>query len=126
MQICIFEDEQHINFYPLTYSRPVYDLVCGIYSLRQKIAREFLAEKTTFHCRKYLEDTVKLQNPDFDVNFIKDDSCLFINGRVKVDENFSEQINVNSPDNCAFVNRNEIIAFKLSGSNLQKIKNNFP
>jgi UDP-N-acetylglucosamine diphosphorylase/glucosamine-1-phosphate N-acetyltransferase len=126
MQICIFEDEQHINFYPLTYSRPVYDLVCGIYSLRQKITREFPTLKIVFHCRKYLEDTVKIQNPDFDVNFIKDDSCLFINGSIKVDENFSEQINLDSQDNCTFINGNEIIAFKLSGSNLQKIKNNFP
>ena len=126
MQICIFEDEKHINFYPLTYSRPVYDLVCGIKSLRQKLFKEFSGQKISLHCRKYLEDTVKLQNPDLDVNLINDDSCLFINGRVKVDENFSEQLNVDSSDNCIFLNGNEIIALKLSGVNLEKVNSNFP
>jgi UDP-N-acetylglucosamine diphosphorylase/glucosamine-1-phosphate N-acetyltransferase len=124
--ICIFEDEQHINFYPLTYSRTVYDLVCGIKSLRQKISREFSSEKITLHCRNYLKDTVKLQNPDVDVNFIKDDSCLFINGRAIVDEKFSEMVKVEGLDDCVFINGNEIIAFKLSGPNLEKVKNNFP
>jgi UDP-N-acetylglucosamine diphosphorylase/glucosamine-1-phosphate N-acetyltransferase len=126
MQICIFEDEQHINFYPLTYSRPVYDLVCGIKSLRQKITRQFPGEKISLHCWKYLEESVKLQNPDLDVNLLNDDSCLFINGRVKVDENFSEQVKCEESDNCVFINGNEIIAFKLSGANLEKIKSDFP
>jgi UDP-N-acetylglucosamine diphosphorylase/glucosamine-1-phosphate N-acetyltransferase len=126
MQICIFEDDKHINFYPLTFSRPVYDLVCGIKSLRQKISKEFSAGKISLHCRKNLEDTVKIQNPDLEVNQIRDDSCLFINGRVKVDEKFSEQVNVNRPDDCVFINGNEIIAFKLSGANLKNVKNSLP
>ena len=126
MQICIFEDTKYINFYPLTYSRPVYELVCGIKSLRQKITRQFPGEKILLHCRKYLEESVKLQLPDVDVNLVNDDSCLFINGRVKVDEIFSEQVKGKKSDDCVFINGNEIIAFKLSGANLKKIKSDFP
>jgi len=115
MQICIFEDDQHINFYPLTYSRPVYNLVCGIKSLRKKLSKEFAGEKIALHCRKYLEDTVILQNPDLDVNFINDESCLFINGRVIVEANLSELLDPHNSDDCIFKNGDNIIAIKLSG-----------
>lgn len=126
MQICIFEDEKYVNFYPLVYARPVYDLVCGIKSLSEKISREFPGEKITLHCRKYLEDTVKLQNPDLDVNLINDDPCLFINGRVIVETNLGEMLNPQRLDDCVLKNGNNLIAIKLSGSNLLKIKNNVP
>lgn len=126
MQICIFEDDQNVNFYPLTYSRPVYDLVCGIKSLRQKIIKMFPNKKVSVHCRKYLEDTVKLQNPGMPVNRLDDESCLFINGRIVVEANLAELFNQQRSDDCVFNNENNLIAIKLSGQNLLKFKNNMP
>ena len=126
MQICIFEDDQYVNFYPLVYSRPVYDLVCGIKSLREKISKEFVGEKIALHCRKYLEDIVKLQNPDLDVNIINDESCLFINGRIIVEANLAELLDLHKSDDCVIKSGNNIIAIKLSGSNLLNINNNMP
>ena len=63
MQICIFEDEQHLNFEPLIYSRPVFDLVCGMTTLKEKIIRAFPKEKITLKCRNYLEPFVEEENP---------------------------------------------------------------
>ena len=90
MQICIFEDEKHSNFYPLSYTRPVYELVCGINTLREKIIRDIPGVNISLHCRKYLEETLKYQYPDVDINKINDNSCLFINGRVLASEHLAE------------------------------------
>ncbi len=71
MQICIFEDEQYLNFEPLIYSRPVYDLVCGMTTLKEKIIRAFPKEKIVLKCRPYLESFVKAENPKCKVNQLK-------------------------------------------------------
>ncbi len=63
MQIVIFEDEKYINFEPLIYYRPVYELVCGASTLREKIERAYPNLKIVLHCRKYLEEMLKSQNP---------------------------------------------------------------
>jgi UDP-N-acetylglucosamine diphosphorylase/glucosamine-1-phosphate N-acetyltransferase len=126
MQICIFEDDQYVNFYPLTYSRPVYDLVCGIKSLKEKISKLFPDKNVGVHCRRYLEDVVKLQNPGLNVNHFDDESCLFINGRVKVEPNLAELLNEQKSEDCFYKNEINLVALKLSGPNLLKIKNNIP
>ena len=124
MQICIFEDDQCVNFYPLTYSRPVYDLVCGIKSLREKINKLFPDKKVSVHCRKYLEDVVKLQNPGLNVNYLDDEPCLLINGRVMVESNLAELLIQQRSEDLVFKNEKNLIAMKISGSNLLKFKNN--
>jgi len=121
MQICIFEDEKYSNFYPLSYTRPVYELVCGINTLREKIIRDISSVNVSLHCRKYLEETLKNQYPDVDINNINDDSCLFINGRVLASEYLSEIITEN-PEDCIYKSGNEIVAVKLSNENLTNIK----
>ena len=43
MQLCIFEDVYCDRFAPLIYYRPVYDLICGANSIREKILRAYPA-----------------------------------------------------------------------------------
>ncbi len=124
MQICIFEDEKYSNFYPLSYTRPVYELVCGINTLREKIIRDIPGVNISLHCRKYLEETLKNQYPDIDINKINDDSCLFVNGRVLASDYLSEIITEDSED-CIYKSGDEIAAVKLSKENLTIIKSNF-
>lgn len=125
MQICIFEDEKYSNFYPISYTRPVYELVCGVNTLREKIIRDLPEISVSLHCRKYLEDTLKDQYPDVDVNDIKGNACLFVNGRV-LSSQFINEIADEESEDCIFKNGNEIIAVKLSADNLSKMKNNWP
>ena len=82
MPICIFEDEQYLNFEPLIYSRPVFDLVCGMTTLKEKIIRAFPKEKFVLKCRNYLEPFVKTENPKLKVNQLDKDNYLFVNGRI--------------------------------------------
>ena len=125
MQICIFEDEKYSNFYPLTYSRPVYELVCGINTLREKIVREFPGYRFSLHCRKYLEETLKIRYPDLDVNKINDDSCLFINGRIISLGKLLEMFSAEESEDCIYKCGDEIIALKLSKGNLIEFKKEF-
>ena len=124
MQICIYEDEKYSNFYPLSYTRPVYELVCGINTLREKILRVSSGVNVSLHCRKYLEATLKHQYPDLDINIIKDNSYLFINGRVLASEDLAEIVLADSED-CIYKSGDEIAAVKLSKDNLTKIKHNY-
>ncbi len=57
--ICNFEDETVDRFFPLTRTRAVYDLRCGIHQLKEKIWREFPASKVHLRCRDYLTEVVR-------------------------------------------------------------------
>jgi UDP-N-acetylglucosamine diphosphorylase/glucosamine-1-phosphate N-acetyltransferase len=120
MQICIFEDTNYSNFEPMVFSRPVYDLFCGIDSLKEKIVRSYGEVKVSLHCRPYLTEIVQHYNPDYLVNKIEDSECLFINGRLLAPENLSELLPLMPAEDKVYVNEETVIAAYLSGSNLQK------
>ncbi|MGD8305214.1 MAG: GlmU family protein [Ignavibacteria bacterium] len=121
MHLCIFEDKKYSDFFPLTYSRPVYDLVCGGTRLREKIIREFPDRKYSLHCRKYLEDIVKNQNPGIEVNTVNSNSCLFINGRINPSTGFGKLFS-EEDDDCIYKTGKVIAAVKLSGSALESFE----
>jgi UDP-N-acetylglucosamine diphosphorylase/glucosamine-1-phosphate N-acetyltransferase len=79
--LCIFEDEHSTRLNPLTLTRPVYELRCGISLLREKIARRFSGGRLHLFCRSYLAEVVRESLPDVPVNQKPDAPCLFINGR---------------------------------------------
>ncbi|NNG28214.1 MAG: hypothetical protein HKM87_11845, partial [Ignavibacteriaceae bacterium] len=123
MQIAIFEDEKHINFEPLIYYRPVYELVCGGSSLREKIERTYPNSKVVLHCRKYLEELVKSQNPSNEVNNFTDDEALFINGRIIAPENLAEIISPKLKEDKVFNSNGTVVVAKISGDKLKNILN---
>ena len=57
--ICIFEDDRSENLLPLVYLRPVFELRCGISSLREKIERAYPHLRVHLVCRRYLTDIIK-------------------------------------------------------------------
>jgi UDP-N-acetylglucosamine diphosphorylase/glucosamine-1-phosphate N-acetyltransferase len=123
MQIVLFEDEKHINFEPLIYYRPVYELVCGANTLREKIERAYPGLKVVLHCRKYLEELLKSQNPSIEVNNFSDDEVLFINGRVVAPENLSEIISSTLTEDKVFKSNGTVVSARVSGDRLTKILN---
>ena len=80
--ICIFEDSAYQNFLPLAYSRPVYELRCGIYSFLERIILQYPDTEINLFCREYLKSVLAESYPH-SVNKIKSNNevCLFINGR---------------------------------------------
>jgi len=84
LRLCIFEDGRFSDLYPLTYTRPVFDLRCGRTRLYEKIARLFPGVVTTFFMRDYLEPLFKDRLEGAvtnDLDAIRGDDVLFVNGR---------------------------------------------
>ncbi len=121
MHICIFEDKQSDNFYPLSLSHPVYDLLCGMKTLKEKILRYFPEVSYTLFCREYLADTVKLNNPGIEVNKLEDDNYLFINGRVLLNEDLFNILHKNSQEKI-FLQNDMLAAARINAETVRKIK----
>jgi len=84
--ICVFEDHHYSKLYPLSLTRPVFDLRCGILTLREKIDRHFPGNPKILFCRNYLKDVLQRENPTMPVNKVDAEACLFINGRIIADD----------------------------------------
>ena len=124
MQICIFEDIYFDRLEPLIYSRPAYDLVCGMNMLREKIARYYPGITVSFHTRAYLSAFLQTKYPDIKVNIIEEDDCLFINGRLVANKEITEVINPKDTTNKLFLSGDTIAAARVSGKKLKEIKEN--
>ena len=92
MKVCIFEDEKVTLLYPLSLTRPAFELKCGHGSLREKILRLFPGARVSYSVREYLAGSFKEKSGATSVNSLSDiptDDCLFINGRwLVLDEKF--------------------------------------
>jgi UDP-N-acetylglucosamine diphosphorylase/glucosamine-1-phosphate N-acetyltransferase len=121
MPICIFEDEQYLNFEPLIYSRPIYDLVCGMNTLKEKITRAFPKEKFVLKCRPYLESFVKEENPKYKVNQFDEDAYLFINGRIIAPANLKNILKVKSNEEKVFISKGIVAAVQLSRKRIEAL-----
>jgi UDP-N-acetylglucosamine diphosphorylase/glucosamine-1-phosphate N-acetyltransferase len=120
--ICIFEGINYKRLLPLVYTRPEYDLRCGILTLREKIINSFPNTPISLHCRGYLTETMRENNPGIPINEIIGNSCLFVNGRVLADRTFAEKIKLDG-DDILYINADQIVAARVSGSKLDIIKN---
>ncbi|GJQ63796.1 MAG: hypothetical protein SCALA702_28490 [Melioribacteraceae bacterium] len=119
--ICIFEGIYFNRLLPLAYLRPVYDLRCGILSLRGKIERYYSQVPITLHCRNYMADYMELKHPEHKVNVLQSDNVLFINGRVIVDEEFSRKISLEGPEKL-YMCGETVVAARVSGEKLEELK----
>lgn len=122
MQICIFEDIEFSNLEPLIFNRPVYDLLCGTSTLKEKILRSYGNVNYSLHTRPYLKALVEQQNPGIPVNQISEDYCLFINGRIVAPKNLAEILPLIETEDKVFVNEETVVAAYLSGERLRKRK----
>ena len=120
-RICIFEGIYYTRLLPLVYFRPVYDLRCGIFTLREKIKHYFPGIPISLHCRSYLLETLRQKNIENEINKISGKNCLFINGRVLVDSDFVKQIDMEK-QNILYVNGDSIVAALVSGVKLDSLK----
>ncbi len=122
--ICIFEDPQYVKLLPLVYTRPVYDLRCGILTLREKIQRACSKANIALLCRPYLADVVKQQNSNVQVNEVHATNCLLINGRVIADEQFAKKIPLKGKD-AVYISGNTVVAVRMSAGGHVSMKHDF-
>ena len=121
-QLCIFEDNHYTRLLPLVYFRPVYNLKCGIFSLREKIQRAYGNMPVSIHCRSYLSAYMRLRNPGLSVNSVTEKMCLFLNGRVVAGKNLARMIPLEGPVNSLYTNGNDVVAARVGGAKLQQLK----
>lgn len=121
--ICLFEDSGFSNLLPLVYLRPVYDLNCGILSIREKVERNFPKAETILHARNYLNKVLDERDPN-NRNFESITGIVtYINGRLIADKNIANKItklNVGE----ALVKENSVVAVKLNYPDAQKYFDN--
>ena len=117
MHICIYEDPGCNNLLPMVYMRPVYDLFCGMVSLREKLIRNFPKASITLHTRSVLENVVRDRYPDCLVNDFPAElkEIVFINGRTLLS---SETVLNKLGKNQSFTINNKVVAARLSGDQL--------
>jgi UDP-N-acetylglucosamine diphosphorylase/glucosamine-1-phosphate N-acetyltransferase len=89
--------------------------------LREKVQHYFPNTPVSLHCRQYLSDLVKQQNPGLAVNNIIGKSCLFLNGRVIADSKLAQQLSTDI--DTLFIKGDTIIAARVSDSKLVSLKN---
>jgi len=126
-KLFIFEDDKFSHFYPLTYNRPVYELLCGISKIREKIAGYFSNPEITLLCRDFLAPVLAektkgcgIKINDFEV--ADADEIILVNGRVLPDENFKKEIP--EKESLLFHNENLVIG-KVSGNMFKKNSEGF-
>ncbi|MFC1670560.1 putative sugar nucleotidyl transferase [Spirochaetota bacterium] len=89
MNIVIFEDNSHDNFYPISLTKPLWELRSGMFSMRERF--ELFIEKNMnrkgrvfYFTREYLVPFYKEKYPHLKINdfsvFSDSDEILFING----------------------------------------------
>jgi UDP-N-acetylglucosamine diphosphorylase/glucosamine-1-phosphate N-acetyltransferase len=123
-RIILFEDSTVRNLFPLTLTRPVYDLRCGIRTLREKIIRSYRKATFGFHARDYLIPLLgeSTRDPDAIIHLRKSEkgTLLLINGRLVAPDDCEILIPTEGKD-MVYVVREEVAAMRLSGKSLQKV-----
>lgn len=121
--VLIFEDEFQKNLNPLTYTRPIYDLRCGILTLQEKIEKRFPESEVILHTRDYLLEFVKRNNQTKRVNELDSsiDKLLIINGSVLADDNFIEKLKLEQ-DEILLTKGDQLVAAIISSNNMKIVK----
>ncbi len=120
--VCVFEDEKAANFLPLTYTRPVFDLRCGMRTLFEKIGLVYNGCNVRHVCRPYLIRTADSQNQPSLIGNSRDllrsyAQILFINGRLLAKRDLDLEITPDGED-ALYVCGEDLVAARLSGSRL--------
>lgn len=115
--ICVFEDSRHSQLIPLVYTRPVFELRCGLFTALERTIKHYPHATITLFCRNYLSEVLK-ERFDHRVNTLhaSDDTCLFLNGRAII----SLPVSLEGPEEIG-VRDNTLVYARLKGNNAKKI-----
>jgi UDP-N-acetylglucosamine diphosphorylase/glucosamine-1-phosphate N-acetyltransferase len=84
MRVCLFEDHAALDLEPLSLTRPVFELLCGLTSLAAKQSRFFPPSPRGVLVRPYLADLCRSHSPGVVVNnlaWLRAGPTILINGR---------------------------------------------
>ncbi len=116
MKFVIFDDEKRDNFYPLTLTRSTGDLRSGVLKLRQRILSYLDQDETNVVISKDLENIYKERHPDWNVNLITNEDTIFINSRLRINDELLKMIR-NLSNNTCLKKESAIIAARCKPEN---------
>ena len=118
MHVIIFDDLKHKSFYPITQTRSVGDIRCGILKLRQRLGQAFEAPQECVLIDPLLVDLYKERHPDWLVNSVPEGDKLYLNSRLKLDDAAQAEIKALQPNQalfsgeyCVAVRTNQALSF---------------
>ncbi|MCK4427455.1 MAG: hypothetical protein KAW16_03115 [candidate division Zixibacteria bacterium] len=133
-KLYIFEDDKFDQFFPLTYNRPVYELICGISRIKDKIAWFFPKAEIILLCRDYLEKVLQIKTSRFDklttsqkindFDIKNEDELLFINGRIIPQGDFSEKLHFSQEEQFFFCGE-DFVSWRGTGLLFKNYENMF-
>lgn len=121
VHVCIFEDREAEQLFPLTLTKPAYDLLLGSSTLFEKIFRHFGHANISLHCRDYLKECNKKQHPGLSINTINMGTpCLFINSRVLLSEKLLDHLHsIDDKFNTLYTFKGQVVAAYVRGDLLE-------
>lgn len=84
MRIAFFEDQAAVGFGPLSLTRPVFELVCGAQTMRERVVRHFGCSEWGAFLRNRLAEVYREEHPAARVNdflWLAQEPTLLLNGR---------------------------------------------
>ncbi|NQV17594.1 MAG: hypothetical protein HQ534_03520 [Armatimonadetes bacterium] len=109
MEFVVFDDKCWRNFFPITLTRSTGDLRVGILKLRQRIASYFALEETNVIISEKLKDIYQERHSDWQINTLKNIDTIFINSRLKTNEELKKKI-LSLPENSCLLCGDDILA----------------
>lgn len=92
ISLLLFEDPAATNLLPLTWTRPVWDLRCGAWTLRHAIEDAYSIRATHLHTRPFLTEVVG-ERTNLPVHTVPESGMvLVINGRLLADRTLPRQL----------------------------------
>jgi len=119
MNLCVFEDSLVRDSFPITYMRPVFEMRCGMLTLREKIEHRFSGNQIIYHVREYLQEVLVEQFPDALINQLPEEDTFFVNGRLLFNEFYELSEHTNHP--VCYRRGNSIAAAFLPGEYIAEI-----
>lgn len=113
MTIGFFEDEKWTQFQPLTWTRPVFALRCGIDRLFEKGLRAYGQAEAAYWTRPLVAAVWQEAVPGQPVNNAACRGGLWLNGRLMSGAELAATIPVKGPD-CLFLVNGEVAAVRLA------------
>lgn len=86
--LCIFEDDRYPNFFPLSINKPVFELLSGTQTLRERMQVDLAPSATILLCRSFLAETLgesmgtEDEESTVTINEPGEMPTIFVNGRL--------------------------------------------
>lgn len=111
MNLAIFDDEP-IKFYPVSYTRSVGDIRCGILKLRQRLQALLFGEQESVILDEKLVPLYKERHPDWMINQVSGDT-LFVNSRLKISPDAIKKVKDLKTGQCLKDEAGTLLALRL-------------